>query len=121
MKHSEKCINFNLSVTQILHKNEDNDETVVLPKPPANQIIRRTINIEIALNHARVDVMSQYEISEWLSTIYKGTLDINHKTLDMIADELSETISDELNTGGKNPVMSIKLTHGSTGATYKYV
>lgn len=120
MNYSSKYLNFNLTVTQILHMNDDNDETVILEKPPANKIARRPINIEIVLDNSCVDFMSSREIAAWLAGVYKGTLDVNHKTINTISDELADTITSELTTGGKNPLVSIKIMNGAYGATYTY-
>jgi hypothetical protein len=120
MKYTSKQLTFNLTVTQILHVNDENDETVILEKPPANKIVRRPINLEVILNHSCVDVMTSREINNWLNGLYKGTLDINHKTHNMIADELAETITSELTIGRKSPVVSIKVLNGTYGAIFSY-
>lgn len=121
MKYTSKQMTFSFSITQVLHMNDENDETVVLAKPPANKIVRRPVTIDLALNGSRIDVMTQYEIKDWLNKIFKDqTFTLNHKTFDQIANELSELINDELTDGTKSPMVSLKLTNNGMGNFYTY-
>lgn len=123
MKQNTKLI-FKIDVNSIIHRNDDNDPTVVLNGPPANMVFRRILDIEMTIDDSILELTTMNDINAWFKTLYKATLDANHKTLQTIADELNWAIRNEYDTDGyydcKNINVTIKIIYLNYGITCTY-
>lgn len=121
MKPSKVTLGFNLVVTRVLHVDGSNDPTVVLPSPTSKQIFRHSIDVTIKLHSTILEVMTQPEVSVWLFDLYKNkTLTADHKTLAMIAEELTDAIEEEFATLNVIPVSEISIAEGRMLQTFSY-
>jgi hypothetical protein len=121
MKPMQVSLGCNLVVTRVLHIDGSNDPTVVLAAPTSKQVFRHSIDIQVKLSTDVLDVMTHPEVSVWLNELYKNkTLTADHKTLAMVADELSSTIEDEFATLLVIPVKEIIITEGRMSQTFTY-